>query len=83
MILSNSISSNLNKYIKWTSSNNKIVTVNTNGLIIAKGIGKAIINISTINPYINGIVTVNISSINNKIIPRLVLLMLKNKKKIN
>jgi len=81
MTLSNSISSNLNKYIKWTSSNNKIVTVNTNGLIIAKGIGKAIINISTINPYINGIVTVNISSINNKIIPRLVLLMLKNKKK--
>ena len=80
--LSNSVSSNLNKYIKWTSNNNKIVTVNTNGLITTKGIGKTIINITTINPYVNGTITVNVSlSNNNKIIPASVLLLLKNSKK--
>ncbi len=81
-VLSNSVSSNLNKYIKLSSNNNKIVTVNTNGVIMPKGIGKTIINISTINPYVNGTITVNvILSNNNKIIPRSVLLLLKNSKK--
>jgi kumamolisin len=56
--------SNLNQFINWSSSNNKIVAVTPNGTLTGKGVGSAIITAHTINFYVKASVKVNVSGTN-------------------
>jgi uncharacterized protein YjdB len=51
-----------NKSVNWRSSNSNIATVDSNGTVVGKAVGEAVITVTTVDGNLNGICTINVKN---------------------